>query len=167
MYEPRSGDKTKEEKAVKYIKVIKYLVTRGTNVRHALYQAHFEGVKEAIWIICRHVGKPNLITTIKLGWQEDITRLLESGEDPNQSYLNNTTPLHCAAREGNKDVCALLLEHSTDINAQCCYRRTPLTQAITSKNFKLVKYLVTHGANIHQEDLYRTGLLIYSARYGI
>lgn len=166
MYEMRYGDETEEEKAVEYINVIEYLVARGTNVRHALYRSHFEGVKEAIWIICRHVGKPDLITAIELGWQEDITRLLESGEDPNRSYLDDTTPLHCAASKGNKDLCALLLEHGADINAQCCYRKTPLTRAIMSKNFELVKFLVTQGANIYQEDLYGSGLLFHSAMYG-
>ncbi|KAJ5691751.1 hypothetical protein N7462_001174 [Penicillium macrosclerotiorum] len=166
MYEPKSGDTTNEEKAVKYIEVIEYLVARGTNVRHALRRAHFEGLKEAIWIICRHVGKPDLITAIELGWQEDITRLLESGEDPNRSYLDDTTPLHCAASKGNKDLCAFLLEHGAYINAQCCYRKTPLTQAITSKNFELVKFLVTKGADVYHEDLYGTGILNHFALYG-
>ena len=59
-----------------------------------------------------------------------VKKLLESGEDPNESDAQNCTPLHLASKKGLKKIAKLLIKHGANVNAKLnTNSKTPLHEA--------------------------------------
>ena len=63
------------------------------------------------------------------------------------------TPLHEAARDGNKDeLIRILDEGNIDINVKDSGGRTPLFQAAYGDHIDIVATLLTNGASVNEKD---------------
>jgi ankyrin repeat protein len=63
---------------------------------------------------------------------------------------DGSTPLHCAAWKGHKEVAALLLSHGADVNAQNAnthWGGTPLHAAAHANQRAIAELLLQHGAD--------------------
>lgn len=68
-----------------------------------------------------HAGFPSLIaalTCLRADAHEILELLLDAGADPNQRGLNDYTPLHRAAGDGDERAVRLLLAHGADATAR-------------------------------------------------
>jgi ankyrin repeat protein len=62
------------------------------------------------------------------------------------------TPLHWAARSGDKVVIGLLLANMADVNAKNGIGWTPLLSAVRKGNKDVMQLLLAHGANVNARD---------------
>lgn len=87
---------------------------------------------------------------------ELVSRLLESGADPNTSDEYKRSPLHLAACRGYIHVMQLLLKFGANPNVIDSLGNTPLHLAIisaSSNNFNIVVCMLLHnGASVHMFD---------------
>jgi ankyrin repeat protein len=77
---------------------------------------------------------------------EQIPSLIQA-RDPDGS-----TPLHCAAWKGQKEIVALLLSRGADVNAQnnnTHWGGTPLHAAAHANQRAIAELLIQHGADVH------------------
>lgn len=65
--------------------------------------------------------------------------LLDAGADANARNKAGETPLHLAARAGNRDIVALLLQKGADAGAQANDGATPLDIAMAAKRLDLIQ----------------------------
>lgn len=84
-----------------------------------------------------HYAKSKAIAKILLGAGAPITA---KGND-------GFTPLHNAARTGQKDLVALLIEHGCELNPRDSRRRTPLHWAAYGDHVKVIQILLGKGAD--------------------
>ena len=85
---------------------------------------------------------PPLWTATKLGQMDVVRKLLEDGADiQEKGGLDDTTPLHQAARYGREQIMQLLIEHETDVSAKATGGVTPLHTA-ASKGREAVALLL-------------------------
>lgn len=80
--------------------------------------------------------------------------------------LTHTTPLHCAAQGGHKEVAEFLIAKGADINSKSKYDQTPLSYAIWSQNKDLIKLLVSSGADVNLVSEKSPPLLHYAVFIG-
>jgi ankyrin repeat protein len=103
----------------------------------------------------------------------DVKRAREIVESGNVSWNENdcdgNTPLHIAAKRGDRPMMKMLLAHSTTdardaMSAQDAEGRSPLHWAVLSGNIDLVKLLLDSGVRINDEDASSKTALAYAQR---
>ena len=78
--------------------------------------------------------------------------LLANGADVNAKNRRGATPLHVAARAGQKEVAEFLLANGADIEAKERYGFTPLHLAVQGNHKEIVELLLVNGADVNAVD---------------
>jgi ankyrin repeat protein len=109
-----------------------------------------------------HAGFPSLIAALtclrsapgspaRLDAYEILELLLAAGADPNQRGLNDYTPLHWAAGDGDERGVRLLLAYGADVTARTriddC--ETPRDVAVGARHAAIARLLAQHEARQH------------------
>ena len=81
-------------------------------------------------------------------------------------YEYGMTPLHCAARAGNKEVAQFLLAKGADVNALEMGNGTPLLFAAMENHKDVVELLLAHGARVNLKTDDGWTPLHYAAQQG-
>ncbi len=100
------------------------------------------------------LGRTRLWWAARHGQLEEVERLLEEGENPNQTDIDGEGPLHAAARWGQVDVLELLLSHGANIGARAAYGRTPLHVSVERAQLGTARALLNHSADANARDLF-------------
>jgi len=97
-----------------------------------------------------HLGETALNTAIKMGDQLNVIReLLKAKPSFTIEDAFGNTPLHLAAREGDKDLISLLVSHGASPSVKDSFGDTPLHFAVRKGNKALMGILIEHGADPH------------------
>jgi hypothetical protein len=96
-------------------------------------------------LLCRAAFCGEIHDAVKSGDLEKVKTLLKTNPDLVFSKgQGGWTPLHYAAKSGNKDVVEFLLEHKAEVNAEDNYGQTPLFLA-RNRNPDIAALLRQHG----------------------
>ena len=79
--------------------------------------------------------------------------LINSGAEVNERSFFHETPLHCAVKTNNYDLCLLLIQKGAFLNAKDIYGKNPLYDSIILGHYDLTFLLLQYGANINAKDL--------------
>ncbi|XP_048240707.1 serine/threonine-protein phosphatase 6 regulatory ankyrin repeat subunit C-like isoform X1 [Haliotis rufescens] len=110
----------------------------------------------------------------RMGAEDLVKHLLQSGACINMPDHNNCTPLWGAVAENKMAAVQVLLRHpGIDVNTPCSDRfmkqgrsSSPLKEAIERNNLELISLLCMHGADIEQADDARHKPLHYASCLG-
>ena len=84
-----------------------------------------------------------LTSEVLWGTLKTVRKLLEEGEDPNQSDDYGWSPLTSAAgQEGHLKIVSLLIEYGADVNAQDDNGSLPISQSLTLKSNQILSLLI-------------------------
>ena len=72
-------------------------------------------------------------------------------DDPNESGLFGTTPLHIVAIWGDIEAARILLDNGAEIDIPAEEDCTALHEAINQGHFEMVKFLVSRGADLKRK----------------
>ena len=98
---------------------------------------------------------------------DEVKKLLENGEDPNESDAQNGTPLHFASKKGFKEIAKLLIEHGANLNAKLNTNyKTPLHEATIQGHLEIVKLLIKNGADLSMQTKNQTTPILIAAVKG-
>lgn len=111
-------------------------------------------------ICCEKPPAPTRMTMralhIAIGQQDrtEVTRLLESGADPNEVDNEGRTALHVTAEEGQTSLLQDLIRHGVNINLDERDKdgRTPLHVAAEKGNAEAAKALIENGADVNVKE---------------
>jgi ankyrin len=79
--------------------------------------------------------------------------LLEEGASPGTGDETGSTPLHLAARAGQKDIALMLLDRGVDVNAgEKLLGWTPLFEAVNNNKPGTALFLLSRGAKPNVRD---------------
>ena len=113
-------------------------------------------------------GETPFHAAVKIGDEEVVRVLLNSGADPNARTMTGSTPLHGAAHSSARLVVKLLLADGADPNANDDLGWTPLHGLVRS-NFPdtvaLAQLLIEAGTNASSEDRDGETPLDYAKKY--
>ena len=79
----------------------------------------------------------------------EIKRQLDFGKDVNSKNQFGATPLHFAAKQGHKNLAALLITEGADTNAEAYDKSTPLHSAVISGYKEVAEQLIANGADVN------------------
>jgi hypothetical protein len=99
-------------------------------------------------------GTPLLLTAAEKGHTRIVKILVDNGANPNvtDDRPGRSTPLTCAATNGDVESIRALLDHGARVDAPDAFGRTPLLLAAWVADRETVKLLIDSGADIN----YRT-----------
>ena len=80
---------------------------------------------------------------------EEVKQHLDSGIDVNAKNQFGGTPLHFAAKQGHKNLAALLITEGADTNAKAYDKSTPLHSAVISGYKEVAEQLIANGADVN------------------
>ncbi|XP_051551711.1 histone-lysine N-methyltransferase EHMT1a isoform X2 [Myxocyprinus asiaticus] len=109
-----------------------------------------------------------LYFSAKRGELQRVLHMLVEGVDPNlrMESEKRKTPLHCAAEEGQKEICHILVQAGANLDMCDAEQRTPLMYACENNHLETVKYLLKAGASTGHKDLRGSTCLHMAARGG-
>ena len=116
----------------KYFRLIKKLITTGTNVK----------LLEALGLPILHKSKEKECTDF----------LISEGADVNFKDRNGCTPLHLVALHGNVDCSLSLISAGADVNKKNKEGETPLMKAAHCDKVQFAELLLENGADINAYD---------------
>ena len=79
----------------------------------------------------------------------EIKRQLDFGKDVNSKNQFGATPLHFAAKQGHKNLAAILIIEGADTNAEAYDKSTPLHSAVISGYKEVAEQLIANGAEVN------------------
>jgi len=128
-----------------------------------LSTAAMNGDKVAVQALLKEkadVNAPQGDGTTALHWaayKDDLELakvLIAAGATPRvKTRLNDITPLHMAAKNGNSAMIDLLLKAGADVQAATTTGTTPLMNAAASGHSEAVRLLLDHGADPNAKDV--------------
>ncbi len=100
-----------------------------------------------------------LIEQIKKGNVENVSLLLSSNININQSYMSEY-PIYIAAKENEFEILKLLFENGAKLDRGF---NSELYSAVSNKNFEMAQYLIENGANVNYIDAVSDNTVLYMA----
>jgi ankyrin repeat protein len=131
---------------------------------YALVQAIQQGDVQAARTCIRyganvHFQDPHNNTPIILASQNKfscsfdmVDMLLDAGANPNDANMDDWTPLHYAAKNGDLYILQVLHEYGAKVSAYDKRGRTPLIVAVSNGQQEAVHHLIQMQALVHQTD---------------
>jgi ankyrin repeat protein len=112
--------------------------------------------------------KVSLHNEIESGATTKIKGLLDKNPDlVTQKDDKDNTPLHTAARKGNREIAELLITKGADLNAQNSYGYTPLHIAALGGEKEIVALLLAAGADVTARDRFNRTCMNYALKKGV
>lgn len=100
-----------------------------------------------------------LIEQIKKNENENVNLLLNSGVNPNNSYMAEY-PIYIAAKENNFEALKMLYDKGAKLDRGF---NSELYEAIKNKNSQMAQYLIERKANINYKDAVTDNTILYMA----
>ena len=97
---------------------------------------------------------------------EAVKRFLDSGVSVSGANMHGFTPLHWAARKGERDAADFLIQAGAELNACDRDQMTPLHWAARRGHHALAQTLLSHGAELERRDTLGRTPLHYAALQG-
>lgn len=113
-----------------------------------------------IYIPIRSDSKMLVVTAVQSKDIQQVTSLLDNGENVNQKVIYGATPLYIAAQNEDIAMVELLIANGANVNAALYNGATPLLVAIEKGNIDVIKFLVANGADVNQSTIYETTPLL-------
>jgi len=118
--------------------LVKYLISRGAKIDADTIYAN---------TLCSASNHPEI-----------LTYLLRMGVDVNDPARFNTTPLQCAAADGNRACVKILLKHGAKVDMENTFdHETPLIVAAEKGHVEVVKLLIQWGAKVNRATVNNFG----------
>ena len=95
------------------------------------------------------ISPQNIWNAADEGNIEEVKQHLDSGIDVNAKNQFGGTPLHFAAKQGHKNLAALLITEGADTNAEAYDKSTPLHSAVISGYKEVAEQLIANGADVN------------------
>lgn len=89
------------------------------------------------------------LEAISNGETNQVKQLIENGADINGCNFYGQTPLHIAAKRGNKECIDILIAAKADPNIIDFERLTPLYVAVSDRHHKCIQSLIDAGAKMN------------------
>ena len=102
------------------------------------------------------------ITAVANGEIDQVSQMIENGEDVNQEDYYGNTVLDWAVKSGNSEIVGLLLEAGADANYESSYGMTALMTAAELGDQEMVKLLVKSGADPNYQEYGGSTALTYA-----
>nr|XP_018915552.1 PREDICTED: uncharacterized protein LOC109042993 [Bemisia tabaci] len=96
----------------------------------------------------RDLAQLVLLSIVKQGDISRLKELKDFGADLSSTNVDNRTPLHIAAAEGNLNLVIYLLENGSNVHIKDRHDRTPLLEAIENDYHEIIKVLCKSGAHL-------------------
>ncbi len=93
---------------------------------------------------------------------EQLSLLLEEGEDINATDVDGNTALHLAVTNFCYEAAEFLLQQGADPNTINVYDTTPLMDAVFYGDVEMARILVENGADVSMEDSYGSSAYDYA-----
>ena len=143
-----------------HVRMVKLLLARAadcglTNGEGRTPLAIAERLKdEEVASLLRPITEEAFWRTMRLGDAATVQRFVEGSPELVHTWANGLTPLHLAARNGQRAVVEVLLSHGADIAASEKNREgmTALHEAALEGHQEVVELLLAMGANIDAAD---------------
>lgn len=95
---------------------------------------------------------PAFFVALKSGSVDEVSSLIEWGEDVNKDFADGMTPLFVAAKNGHTEIVRLLIDKGANLEGECDYG-TPLLQATEAGHTEIAKLLIEAGAMIKHDAI--------------
>jgi ankyrin repeat protein len=136
LHDPNFLQETLTEAAVNgFTYVTAFILDTGVDINKHLHSSRYSHQKYALVHIASENGHISLLEF-----------LLEKGADANTCIWDNSTPLHLACRQGNKECVVALMRISERTNHSNKKGDTPLHEAVRSGNSDIVQILLRNDA---------------------
>lgn len=99
-------------------------------------------------------GVEALLEACEGGHLAAVKALLDRGADPTMSLVDDYTPLHLAACNGDAELIMLLLDSGAKVNKRDSCRLTALHHAADNLNVGAARVLLEKGAEVNAEALH-------------
>lgn len=96
---------------------------------------------------------------------EQLSTLLEEGEDINATNVDGYTALHLTVTNFSYEAAEFLLDHGADPNTINVYDTTPLMEAVFYDDLDMARILLEHGADVSIRDSYGSTAYDYAVDY--
>jgi ankyrin repeat protein/energy-coupling factor transporter ATP-binding protein EcfA2 len=137
LHDPNFSQELLTEAAVKgFTYVTAFILDTGVDINIRLHSTRYSHQQYALVNIASENGHISLLEF-----------LLEKGADANTCIWDNSTPLHLACRQGNKECVVALLRSSASTNRSNKKGDTPLHEAVRSGNSEIVQILLRNDAD--------------------
>ena len=97
--------------------------------------------------------------------EEKVERLIAGGADVNRQDRHGTTPLHVAAKFGNRKLTELLLAAGANVNLQNNCEETALHNAAQSNEEDVIQLLLDANAEINKQNCFGDTPLHYASQW--
>lgn len=168
------------------VKILRKLLKKGRSVDVAdnrgwmpIHEAAYHNAVECLQMLIHTDSSENYIKAktfegfcalhlaVSQGHWKITQILLEAGADPNETTLEETTPLFLAVESGRIDVLKLLLQHGANVNGSHSMSGwNSLHQASFQGNAETIKLLLKQGADRECQDDFGITPLFVAAQYG-
>ncbi len=108
----------------------------------------------------------NLMIASSLGYESEVTRLLENGADVTAKTAEGATALIFAVANNHLSAAKILINNEADVNTVTSSMETPLMIAVKNENVEIAEALIRAGADIDFSNHRGVTSLHFSSIYG-